>query len=901
METKSVTPDGAAAGGQPGRPFLLLLVLLLVILGFIFRGSFLGNNVVFSNDGPLGAMLADQNRLPATWTGLWVDLSWLGSEWVTPAPDVSFIYLFLTGPVLYCRTFAAFSLLFAAVGAYFCFRQTRLAPVACILGALAAALNSDFFSTSCWGVAAQMVAAGMMFVAVGLIANPALKRTWVRAVLAGLAVGTGVMEGYDIGALFSLAVAGFVLFQAMFVSREPGTMERKFWRGILRTALVAGCAGFIAANTINNLVGTQITSAAGGANDEASRTALWEARTQWSVPKKEALQVIVPGVFGFRDNWYMYEDDSPKEDQYWGSIGAVPGMLHLIGTGFYAGVPVVMLALWALFQSFRRGASVFATAQRRAIWFWGIVLLVSLLLSFGKFAPFYKLFYALPGASTIRNPAKFMHIFSWAIVILFAYGVDGLVRTYFGGTAAEGSFGRRLKNCFQSARAADRNWLLACAVALVLSAAARWVYGGRMPALRAYLQTVGISPLDAAGVADFSLRAVEWYVAFLLVTIILLWLVFSGQFTGARAKWGAIGLGALLVLDLGRADVPWLVYWNVPYKYHVDPVIQFLADKPYEHRVALLPIPVQTWQWTNLFNTYAGDWKQHLFPSRNIQCSEDIQDPRVSADKAQFTAIQSANLPRFWQLSNTRYLLGPADFARQADPSGTQFRNLKTFNFVPKRQNPSPWPEDYRAEPMTNGELAVIEFTRALPRAKLFSSWEFNTNGLATLQTLANPAFDPMAHLIVADPVPAADAANREKNPGTVEITSYLPKRIELRADVKVPSVLLLSERYNPKWQVEVDGRPAPLLRCDFILRGVYLPPGKHEIVTRFVTPSGTLVVSLMAIAIGLALCGYLVFFPAREDETAVGRPISSGVFTGENGACRDKRNHAPFCWRVTF
>ena len=53
------------------------------------------------------------------------------------------------------------------------------------------------------------------------------------------------------------------------------------------------------------------------------------------------------------------------------------------------------------------------------------MLLVSALLAFGRFAPFYKFFYALPYASMIRIPVKFMHLFSWILVILFAYGMHG--------------------------------------------------------------------------------------------------------------------------------------------------------------------------------------------------------------------------------------------------------------------------------------------------------------------------------------------------------------------------------------------------------------------------------------------------------------------------------------------
>ena len=89
---------------------------------------------------------------------------------------------------------------------------------------------------------------------------------------------------------------------------------------------------------------------------------------------------------------------------------------------------------------------------------------------------------------------------------------------------------------------------------------------------------------------------------------------------------------------------------------------------------------------------------------------------------------------------------------------------------------------------------------------------------------------------------------------------NYKSKHFELSADVKVPSVLLMTERYNPKWQVEVDGKPAKLLRCDFIMRGIYLEPGKHHIVCQYVSKLTTLYVSVAADLVALLLCGYLAF-----------------------------------------
>jgi hypothetical protein len=51
--------------------------------------------------------------------------------------------------------------------------------------------------------------------------------------------------------------------------------------------------------------------------------------------------------------------------------------------------------------------------------------------------------------------------------------------------------------------------------------------------------------------------------------------------------------------------------------------------------------------------------------------------------------------------------------------------------------------------------------------------------------------------------------------------------------------VLLLNDRFDPAWRVAVDGQPASLLRCNYIMRGVQLAPGAHTVEFTFQIPIG--------------------------------------------------------------
>jgi len=56
-----------------------------------------------------------------------------------------------------------------------------------------------------------------------------------------------------------------------------------------------------------------------------------------------------------------------------------------------------------------------------------------------------------------------------------------------------------------------------------------------------------------------------------------------------------------------------------------------------------------------------------------------------------------------------------------------------------------------------------------------------------------------------------------------------------------------------------VDQKPASVLRCNYIMRGVFVPPGRHTIEFRFRAPLQWLYVSGSAFAFGVLLVGYVL------------------------------------------
>jgi hypothetical protein len=303
-----------------------------------------------------------------------------------------------------------------------------------------------------------------------------------------------------------------------------------------------------------------------------------------------------------------------------------------------------------------------------------------------------------------------------------------------------------------------------------------------------------------------------------------------------------------------------------------------------------LPAPLSAPAQFELFDQlYEIEWKQQIFPYYNIQNFDIIQMPReaedwhayqsalrvgIKQDASGQWALDESTFPlltRKWQLTNTRYLLGPAPFLNQFndqfDPGKNRFRIVQRFEVVPKPGILQPARlEELTAELNPEGRYALFEFTGALPRAKLYSNWQVNTNDQAVLKTLSDLTFDPSKTVLVDTVSKNLPTIATGENSGTVEYNSYTPMQIVLSTKATTPTVLLLNDKFDPNWRVTVDGQPAELLRCNFIMRGVYLAPGNHTVKFHFSLPSKPLYVTLSAFGVGFVLCGILWVSTRRKN-----------------------------------
>ena len=96
-----------------------------------------------------------------------------------------------------------------------------------------------------------------------------------------------------------------------------------------------------------------------------------------------------------------------------------------------------------------------------------------------------------------------------------------------------------------------------------------------------------------------------------------------------------------------------------------------------------------------------------------------------------------------------------------------------------------------------------------------------------------------------------------------------------LSATATVPSVLLLNDKYDPLWTVTVDGKPAPLLHCNYLMRGVQVPAGAHTVEFKMEDRNNLNSLTLIMYAVGAVLGLMLLVFTMRQPKTTVPKPAA--------------------------
>lgn len=767
--------------------------------------------ILFTTDDNVGAIATRASMLPEGFWRTWYHPILAGQPMLLSFNWTNLLLMLL--PVkLFHNLIHAIDLFIASWALALFFRERGVRCSAAAVGSLTAFwLGSTFFLTYAGHIGKFGV---VMFAAVCLwcIEVAAKRKSMAWAMMAGGAMGFMLHEQADVALFFALVLGPYALFA---VWRESGPDVKALARVVLPVVVLALVVGFRAIWMARAFFSLDASMEA----PPEDRQQVWSYCTQWSWPPEETLEWIAPGYYGWRSG----EPTGP----YWGRLGRSDGW-EQTRQGFpnfkletlYLGAFPVVLACLSLYLAFgvRRW-------DRPDVVFWSLAALITFVLGLGKFTPVYRLFFELPGMSSIRGPVKFMQVTQFALGILAAFGLEGLLRL---------------------ALAPDKERLPAARFALFQRSV--WIAGGLL-LLWGMAQAVSgpavLQKIAAAGWGQFAVVIAENRVRALV--------------HGGLMLLGAGGL-VMVLLRVRQVVLIQRLAWVAAAVMAVDQLavshryVQavkaegFIVDNPATAYLKQELGPQRAFLASQ--GSFYNQWLTVLFPYHGIS-TYNVAQIRMPKDYEQFLNALGQDLNRLWSFFAVGQVLGPAGIwpeLQNNPPFKGSFELGFAFNVAPRGAGV----DVITATASRPGQHVIVRHTGPADRYAVVGHWEA-AEGEAALQRLRDPAFQPLQQVVVPGEVaarlPAPGAPGRA---GGVQVEELASGYARLKVTADRPAILRASDSFSPFWRASINGQPADTFRCDYVFTGLLLPAGLHTIELEHRPPMGTFWLQLA----GLAACG---------------------------------------------
>jgi hypothetical protein len=421
---------------------------------------------------------------------------------------------------------------------------------------------------------------------------------------------------------------------------------------------------------------------------------------------------------------------------------------------------------------------------------WLFLAGLSLILSFGRFTPVYKIFYKIiPGMNLFRIPSTFLFIFVFALIVTSCFG---------------------LKKFLEREKELKKNriftlFLICLCLITVFILAVRPVD---------YLIKTLKPGLYSAEIRAAISRAV-------IHSLILIIVFCAVYFFRIKRTWSVIGLTVFLALDLLSIAYPLLQTKNVSIDSRDFPWLQKIStDESYFRIYDIKPIPQQTALHYNLYKITGLDpiILKHYFNFTNLLLGGGDMRTTEQLPIAFLGQSRLQNL-MILDMLNVKYIISD----RRLD----EYKYfLLTDEFKDKDKN----------------SVYLYENIAALPRAWVghrvkeienYNGFQNNLKGFDPVSTalIVRDTFK-FSEFIKSDSSIYDKPESFEKE--TVIIKDYQSNRIILEADVEKAGLLVLSEVWMPGWSAKVNGRSAPVIRTDYLLRGIPVGKGRSRIILRY-------------------------------------------------------------------
>lgn len=823
MMKEAPVPNGACI--RPDRTLALAAIGFFVIaIVAVFAKVLFSQDVLLAPDVPL----ADAAFLKANY---W---SMIGGSWREGSvfPPMNIIPQNLLLAAVSAEGYAMWSYVVDAVLIFlatFCLLRVKSISIGvAAVGALAMAFSSHTFTLISAGHLTKTNMVPYAIISFALFDIAFTKRSIFWFAMAGLAVGLGASEHYDVMYFFGCLAAAYIAMRLVCLWLETKKLTTAgICSGGALLALVVAIGVFLPQMLyVVREVAPSREAAASVTERKKTPEETWEFATNWSLPPEEILEFIIPGIFGL--------ETGSTESPYWGRTGQSKGwpdhhqgLRNLRQHTIYLGVIQMIFAFYGI-SRFRRWRTPLADDsssghaagqvdrsknQRVEVIFWTIAWIVCVLLALGRYGPLYSIAYKiLPYWKSIRGPIKFLHLIELATVVLFAFGLDRFIDDL---RQHKQNAGDRE---FAATRKAWSRFAVAC---FCISGIILAAIGGvvvKLPALTSHWTTLGFGDSVSLLHGNLLKSLLGSAILFGCAGTIFVIAKRAAQRSNLR-RWLPVFLCLVLFVDLVRVARPFVKTDPLTtFRYSPNVLTDTLLSDDQMYRVAF---PV--------LDGLSQELLARVLPYAGIQT---MQSPSMSQPDPHIKRYHSAlaRMPvRLWQLENACYVFGPRDAFGQLMQS-LGFSPVLGVTVVAAVDG---MPSIMEA-PLDKSPYVLLRNDTALPRALLYHSWRNADDDTAWIQ-LASTQWNPLGSVLVED-VPSSGPEATE-GPATATVIRYELNRIELYVDARTNGILLINDRFDSHWKAQINGQDTPVLKCNAVMGGVKVPPGKANVTLEFQSP----------------------------------------------------------------
>jgi hypothetical protein len=719
-------------------------------------------------------------------------------------------------------TFILFNYILFALFMFLLMRGLAVEPLPALFSGLAVIFIPQFIAFTGYGHNTKFLAVALIPLIFLLTRKMLEKKSALWFSLTALAIGFQMVRAH-----IQVSYYTFILLGIYFLYKEIADFRRS---GEIKPALISAglLAGAVAAGVLlsmtlyTSVLDYQRFSTRGGGSEGGLD---FDYASNWSFHPLEMVTFFIPSFMGFGG------------DTYWGKMPFTDYPL-------YFSIIVFLLAGMALMLR-----------RDRTTWIMSIVVLFSLLVSFGRHLPllYTPLFKILPYFNKFRIPSMIHIILDIAMLILAGISLQALFE-----------FRTQLPQLKPQERN-RKNRILR-----------RYLYGfAGIVTVLALMVLLGKSLyLNMAGAGGHTLndaQRVQAYdkalidslkaLGFLAIAIVLILQFLKNNLNKLALTFS---LTALVIVDLWIVDAK-IIHPQAQSEekafFAPTPAVQFLKEDKELYRI----FPV--------LDDKSGNWYMyHFIPNISGYSSAKLRIYQDFLDETGFGSQDRYGLnsfmSKYWRVVMRDNRVTPVEvptnqIAQERLAFDSAMLDMLNVKYLVLQYLPL---NDPRYLPVANPEqIPLYRNTTVLPRVFFADSTIVIKSRKAIFDFMKSGRFDPHRMAVVEENPPfAVVSAGANK----AEITKYDLHEIAISAKTGAPAILVLSEIYYPSgWKAYVDGKETKIFKTNYLLRGIFLQPGDHQIVFKYAPTSyaAGMWISGTTLLLLLGLLGYSAWMAYRK------------------------------------